>query len=135
MRKQLHFDDPSDAVSNTKNMPKHPLFPPKDLHSRSLSHGIGTRRVMPTTLPIVSDGDTTVDKLLPNGDFYVGSFSGDVNGNMEKLPAKENSRGLRVRPMKENSSLVEWKDSEPSSVTMEKRITERGAATKNTGLG
>ncbi|CAL0307850.1 unnamed protein product [Lupinus luteus] len=64
MQQQLHFDDLSDAVSNTKN--------------RSFSQGIGTRRVMPTTLAFVSDGVTTVDKLLPNGDFYVGTLSGNV---------------------------------------------------------
>ncbi|KAK7301299.1 hypothetical protein RJT34_12160 [Clitoria ternatea] len=44
---------------------------------RSRSQG-GTRRVTPATLPASSDAGSAVERILPNGDFYAGSFSGNV---------------------------------------------------------
>ncbi|CAL0315512.1 unnamed protein product [Lupinus luteus] len=76
MREPLHSTGPSDIVSTTKNMPQRPPSPPLVLNNRSRSQGIGARRVTPTTLTIVTAG-STVEKLLPNGDFYVGRFSGN----------------------------------------------------------
>uniref|UniRef100_A0A803NL92 Phosphatidylinositol 4-phosphate 5-kinase n=1 Tax=Cannabis sativa TaxID=3483 RepID=A0A803NL92_CANSA len=75
MREALLCDDPSDVVCSTKK--------------KSRSQG-GTRRVTPTTTAISSVvGDTTisltsggctttVERVLPNGDLYIGSFSGTV---------------------------------------------------------
>ncbi|KAI9097894.1 hypothetical protein K1719_025665 [Acacia pycnantha] len=52
--------------------------PPLIVVARSRSQA-GTRRVTPAGLPPASDGSiSTVEKHLPNGDFYMGGFSGNV---------------------------------------------------------
>ncbi|KAL2317762.1 hypothetical protein Fmac_031638 [Flemingia macrophylla] len=50
--------------------------PPPVVAGRSRSQGF-TRRVTPATLPPPSTG-SAVERVLPNGDFYSGSFSGNV---------------------------------------------------------
>ncbi|XP_015902029.2 phosphatidylinositol 4-phosphate 5-kinase 1 [Ziziphus jujuba] len=101
MREALHCDDPSDVVSTTKKkksdedkldkeVPKSPA-PPVLVVGRSRSQA-GTRRVTPTTTATAAAAEaaaaaaagaiviapSTVEKLLPNGDLYIGSFSGTV---------------------------------------------------------
>ncbi|KAK7275690.1 hypothetical protein RIF29_16812 [Crotalaria pallida] len=81
MREPPHSDDTNDAVSITKkNTP--PPSPSVSHHFRSRSQGIGTRRVTPTTLSVTLDGcsaaGSVVEKILPNGDYYAGSFSGNA---------------------------------------------------------
>lgn len=80
MRQPLLLDDPRDLLSTTKSkisdpddkVDKEPQSPSPPVLRRSLA---GARRVTPT-------GTTTdsivVENLLPNGDLYTGSFSGNV---------------------------------------------------------
>ncbi|KAL4350363.1 hypothetical protein HN51_031497 [Arachis hypogaea] len=88
MREALVRDTTCEATSIIKNeepekklsLLQSPLPPLKLVPSgRSRSQGIGTRRVTPTTTPLaVSGAGSTVEKILPNGDFYSGDFSGTV---------------------------------------------------------
>ena len=92
MRQALLVDEPSEVVSRTRK--KKPIEKiereaqkssqgvptlPVVVVGRSRSQA-GTRRVTPTSLPIATATTTpsSVDKLLPNGDFYMGSFSDNV---------------------------------------------------------
>lgn len=102
MREALHCDDPSVIVSTTtkkkkseedkpdREIPKSPqlaLAPPVLVVGRSRSQA-GIRRVTPTTTATAAAeagaagaviiAPSTVEKLLPNGDLYIGSFSGTV---------------------------------------------------------
>ncbi|XP_061339567.1 phosphatidylinositol 4-phosphate 5-kinase 1-like [Gastrolobium bilobum] len=71
MREALICDDAGDVFSKPSPLPAVVVA------GRSRPQG-GTRRVTPTSLTIVTDGGSVVEKILPNGDFYVGSFSGNV---------------------------------------------------------
>jgi 1-phosphatidylinositol-4-phosphate 5-kinase len=84
------FEEASDVVSTTKNNIPEPEkenrpSPPAVIAGRSRSQG-GGRRVTPTSFTVVSEGRSVVERVLPNGDFYVGSFSGTVpNGSGKYL--------------------------------------------------
>ncbi|XP_054788962.1 phosphatidylinositol 4-phosphate 5-kinase 1-like [Prosopis cineraria] len=87
MLEALVRDEPTDDLSSSKkgkseadkiNKDGQKPSPPVVVVARSRSQG-GTRRVTPTGISIASDCSTsTVEKHLPNGDFYMGSFSGNV---------------------------------------------------------
>ncbi|KAI4337770.1 hypothetical protein L6164_016146 [Bauhinia variegata] len=92
MREALLCDEPSDVLSipkkkksqgdkvekDTQKSSQVVPSPPGVVVGRSRSQA-GTRRVTPTSIAVVSPRTTsTVEKLLPNGDFYMGSFSGNV---------------------------------------------------------
>ncbi|KAL5558344.1 hypothetical protein UlMin_034555 [Ulmus minor] len=94
MRENLLCDEPSDVVCSTKKkkseekIEKEIVPPPVLVVGRSRSQA-GTRRVTPTTSATadfigsagaitLSSAAATVEKLLPNGDLYIGSFSGTV---------------------------------------------------------
>ncbi|KAJ7959097.1 Phosphatidylinositol 4-phosphate 5-kinase [Quillaja saponaria] len=92
MREPLLFDELSDVVYSTKKKkseedkvdkeaektPQKVVSPPAIVVGRSRSQA-GARRVAPTTLAIAPDNTaTTAEKVLPNGDLYLGSFSGKV---------------------------------------------------------
>ncbi|BAT82082.1 hypothetical protein LR48_Vigan462s001700 [Vigna angularis] len=51
--------------------------PPVVVTGRSRSQGF-PRRVTPATLPLAPLSGSAVERVLPNGDFYAGSFSGNV---------------------------------------------------------
>lgn len=80
--KKMRDDEVGDDVSSSKNNIPEPEkedspSPPVVIAGRSRSQG-GSRRVTPTSFTVISDGGSVVEKVLPNGDFYVGSFSGTV---------------------------------------------------------
>lgn len=73
-----------DVVSTTKKNKPEPEKEDREKPSpvavagRSRSQGAGTRRVTPASLTAVSGTGSAVERVLPNGDFYAGSFSGTV---------------------------------------------------------
>lgn len=81
MREALACDELDEVALLTKKNMLEPEkedkpSPPVVVAGRSRSQG-GYRRVTPTSLTVVSDDGSTVERILPNGDFYVGSFSGN----------------------------------------------------------
>lgn len=84
MRQALSCDDLSEVVSSTKKNKPEPEkeerpSPPGvvAVAGRGRSQG-GGRRVTPTSLAVVAEGGSVVERVLPNGDFYAGRFSGNV---------------------------------------------------------
>ncbi|KAJ7965619.1 Phosphatidylinositol 4-phosphate 5-kinase [Quillaja saponaria] len=92
MREALFCDELSDVVCSTKKKksegdkvdkeiekpPQGVVSPPVVVVGRSRSQ-VGTRRITPTTIAIAPNiTATTAEKPLPNGDLYLGSFSGNV---------------------------------------------------------
>ncbi|KAJ7959096.1 Phosphatidylinositol 4-phosphate 5-kinase [Quillaja saponaria] len=92
MREPLLFDEHSDVVYSTKKKkseedkvdketektPQKVVSPLAIVVGRSRSHP-GTRRIAPITLATAPDNTaTTAEKVLPNGDLYLGSFTGKV---------------------------------------------------------
>lgn len=87
MLQALACDEPSDVLSSSKKKKSEAdkldketqkPSPPAVVVGRSRSQA-GTRRVTPTGVAIAPDCSiSTVEKLLPNGDFYMGGFSWNV---------------------------------------------------------
>lgn len=74
-------DANANANSSNNNSSENQQPPPAVVAGRGRSH-LGSRRVSPTSITIEFETKRIAKKLLPNGDSYMGSFSGNVpNGS------------------------------------------------------